>query len=120
MTLLDSVKWLIAKQKANDGRTVNYKRGGSTVATPLVLTGQTLLKLSDEYGGNRLIWTDRDYIIEASDLPSLPLIGDVVEDTINGHVYTYEANQYGSEPCYRPHDQFGVAVRIHTKLIKVV
>ena len=81
------------------------------------------MKLDDGYGGIRLEWTDRDFLIQAADLdlgsgPVLPERGDQIKEIDGAVESTYEVAAYGGEPPYRPSDPFGIVLRIHTKLIQ--
>ena len=85
--------------------------------------GRTLLKLDDGYGGIRMEWTDRDFLIQAADLDLgtqtiTPQRGDQVKETVGSIVTTFEVAAYGNEPPWRQSDPFGIVLRIHTKLIQ--
>jgi hypothetical protein len=86
--------------------------------------GRTLLKLDDGYGGVRMEWTDRDFLIHAADLilggePTLPARGDLIRETDSGVTYVYEVMAPGNEPPWRWSDVYRQVLRIHTKQIAV-
>jgi len=113
--------WLAGRLKAHASRTVLYKRGESEVAVPAVI-GRTLLKLSDDYGGVRMQWTDCDYLIDPADLvlndqQIVPQRGDRIVDTAGDTERIYEVLVPGDEPEWRTSDPHGKLLRIHTKLI---
>lgn len=114
--------WLAGKLKAHASREVLYLRGASQVPVSATI-GRTLLKLDDGYGGIRMEWTDRDYLIQAVEIdfgsgPVTPQRGDRIQDTVGSIVSTYEVAAYGGEPPFRPSDPFGIVLRIHTKCIE--
>jgi len=113
--------WLADQLKTHASRQVVYQRGAKQLAVQATI-GRTLLKLDDGYGGIRMEWTDRDFLIQAADLVLgatmiTPERGDLIKDTVGAIVSTYEVAAYGGEPPWRQSDPFGVLFRIHTKLI---
>ena len=113
--------WLASQLKSHASREVIYGRGTSQVTVSATI-GQTLLKLDDAYGGVRMEWTDRDFLIQAADLDFgsgaiTPERGDWIKDTVGSVVRTYEVAAYGGEPPFRTSDPFGIVLRIHTKCI---
>lgn len=114
-------QWLAAKLKAHASRPVIYRRGTDEV-TVQAIVGRTLLKLSDGYGGVRMEWTDRDFLIAAEDLilggqKTLPQRGDQIRETAGGKTLVYEVLAPGGEPEWRWSDPHRRLVRIHTKQI---
>ena len=114
-------QWLAEKLKAHASRTVAYRRGADEV-TVQAIVGRTLLKLDDGYGGVRMDWTDRDFLIAADDLilggqKTLPRRGDQIRETAAGKTLVYEVLAPGSEPEWRWSDPHRRLVRIHTKQI---
>jgi hypothetical protein len=96
-----------------------YRRGAAEVPVPAVI-GRTLLKLDDGYGGVRMEWTDRDFLIHAADLvlgavAVLPERGDTVRETVGTKTFVYEVMAPGKEPPWRWSDVFHKMLRIHTK-----
>jgi len=55
-------QWLASKLKSHASSTVVYVRGANQVSV-LATIGRTLMKLDDGYGGIRMQWTDRDFLI---------------------------------------------------------
>lgn len=113
--------WLANQLKEHVSRTVVFQRGIDQVSVSATF-GRTLQKLDDGYGGIRMEWTDRDYLIHAAELilNSIqfdPQRGDLIKDTVGAIESTYEVTAFGGEPPYRPSDPFGIVLRIHTKLI---
>ena len=116
--------WLADQLKTHASRQVVYQRGPQQVAVQATI-GRTLLKLDDDYGGIRMEWTDRDFLIQAADLvlgaeTITPERGDLVKETVGPLMTTYEVAAYGGEPPWRTSDPFGVVLRIHTKRIESV
>lgn len=113
----EGLEWLAEELKAFASKSVMYRRGNDEVALQAVV-GRTLLKLDDGFGGVRMVWTDRDYLIEANDLmingsTVLPRRGDrIVAD--DG---TYEVLAPGGEPEWRWSDPCHRILRIHTKKV---
>lgn len=115
--LASGLDWLADQLLSHSSRTVTYQRGAASVSVAASV-GRSLLKLGDSYGGVRMEWTDRDYLIRASDLVLngavvLPARGDQVLDG----TAIYEVLAPGSEPVYRTSDPYGALLRIHTKRV---
>jgi hypothetical protein len=115
--------WLADKLKQHASSPVVYQRGADQVSVQATI-GRTLLKLDDGYGGVRMEWTDRDYLIQAADLiltagRVTPERGDRILDAIGTVTSIYEVMAYGGEPPWRFSDPFGKLLRIHTKLVGV-
>jgi hypothetical protein len=115
--------WLADKLKEHASRTVVYQRGSDEVELQATI-GRTLLKLDDGYGGVRMEWTDRDYLIQAADLvlagaPTLPERGDRIRETQGTTVFVFEVMAPGGEPPWRWSDVFRKLLRIHAKQVGV-
>jgi len=115
--------WLTDQLKAHASRPVVYQRGTEQV-TVQATVGRTLLKLDDGYGGVRMEWTDRDFLVHASDLvlggsQTLPERGDLIREMQGGKTFVYEVLAPGKEPAWRWSDPFRKVLRIHTKLVGV-
>jgi hypothetical protein len=113
--------WLADRLKEHASRPVIYRRGVQQVAVQATV-GRTLLKLDDGYGGVRMEWTDRDFLIHAADLvfggsPTLPERGDVIRETQGAKTFIYEVMAPGKEPPWRWSDVFRKVLRIHTKQV---
>lgn len=119
--LQTGLEWLSDQLKEHASREVVYERGAEQVAVQATL-GRTLLKLDDGYGGVRMEWTDRDFLIQAADLvlagnAVLPQRGDRVRDTVGSQTFVFEVLAPGKEPPWRWSDPFRKTLRIHTKQI---
>ena len=113
--------WLAERLKAYASRPVVYQRGNQQV-TVQATVGRTLLKLDDGYGGVRMEWTDRDFLIHAADLvlggvPTLPQRGDQIRETQGAKTFIYEVMAPGQEPPWRWSDVYRKVLRIHTKQV---
>jgi len=119
----DGLAWLAEQLKAHASQTVVYRRGANEV-TVQATVGRTLLKFDDGYGGVRMEWTDRDFLIAADDLvlggeKTLPQRGDQVRETVDSQTLVYEVLAPGSEPEWRWSDPHRRLLRIHTKQVGV-
>ena len=115
--------WLADRLKAFAARTVVYRRGTEDVTVAAVI-GRTLLKLDDGYGGVRMEWTDRDFLIRPEDLvlggnTVLPERGDTIRETVETTTFVYEVMAPGKEPAWRWSDPHRQMLRIHTKQVGV-
>lgn len=68
----------------------------------------------------RVLHTDRDFLVSRSELilngSSIePVPGHRVTDVATGEVF--ETMPLGPDPCWKPCDQFGEMIRIHTKRV---
>ena len=113
--------WLTEQLQKHASRQVVYVRSAEQ-ATVRATIGRTLLKLDDGYGGVRLEWTDRDFLIQAVDLvlgsaTITPKRGDRIRETLGVTTYVYEVMAPGSEPPWRWSDVYRQLLRIHTKQI---
>ena len=116
-------EWLADQLKQHASRPVVYQRGIEQVSVQATI-GRTMLKLDDGYGGVRMEWTDRDFLIQTADLILgaalvTPERGDRVRETVRANTSVYEVMAYGGEPAWRFSDPFGKLLRIHTKFIGV-
>ena len=116
-------QWLASKLKSHASSTVVYVRGANQVSVSATI-GRTLMKLDDGYGGIRMQWTDRDFLIAPLDLIIAGLAitsepGDTILETVGTKVYTYEVNAPGGEPAWRWSDPHRSLYRIHTKEIGI-
>jgi hypothetical protein len=121
--LRTSSDWLAEMLKEHASRSVVYRRGAEAVAVQATI-GRTLLKLDDGYGGVRMEWTDRDFLIQSADLvlggnAVLPERGDVIRETQGGKTFVYEVMAPGKEPAWRWSDVFRKVLRVHAKQVGV-
>lgn len=119
--LREGSAWLAGMLKAHASRPVLYQRGLLEVLVQATI-GRTLLKLDDGYGGVRLEWTDRDFLIGAADLVLggamvLPQRGDLVRETDGPVTWIYEVLAPGAEPVWRWSDPYRQVLRIHAKQV---
>lgn len=117
----DGLAWLAGKLKTHTSRPIVYRRGADEVTVEAIV-GRTLLKLDDGYGGVRMEWTDRDFLIAPEDLildgqRTLPKRGDQIWETHDGKTLVYEVLAPGSEPEWRWSDPHCKLLRIHTKQV---
>ncbi|HMP05787.1 MAG TPA: hypothetical protein PJ982_05515 [Lacipirellulaceae bacterium] len=113
--------WLADQLHEHVATEVTYRRGAEELTVRATI-GRTLLKLDDGYGGVRLEWTDRDYLIRAADLalggsPTQPQRGDQIREAVGAQTLVYEVLAPGDEPPWRWADPHRRMVRIHTKQI---
>jgi hypothetical protein len=116
-------QWLADQLQEHASQNVVYHRNAESVAVQATI-GRTLLKLDDGYGGVRMQWTDRDFLIHASDLvlngtATTPERGDRITETVGVNTSVFEVMAYGGEPPWRHSDPFGKVLRIHTKFIGI-
>lgn len=116
--LQSGLAWLGDQLQAHASREVVYRRGSVSV-TLRATVGQTLLKLTDEFGGVRMVWTDRDYILRAADLAAggishPPQRGDRVLETVGGITHAYEVAAPANEPHWKWQDGNRDVLRVHT------
>lgn len=115
--------WLANQMQKFASRSVVYHRGANNVAVQATI-GRTLLKLDDGYGGVRMEWTDRDFLIPSANLvlnsvAVTPEPGDRITETVGLNTSVFEVMAYGGEPPWRYSDPFGKLLRIHTKFIGI-
>ena len=116
MTLFARARdWLTPTVQRAAGVEVTYARGGTTL-TVTALQGRTVFA-SQQEGGPRIEFGDRDYLIPATALTVLgdPQIGDRVTD--GGEVYEVLTPGTG-EPSWRWSDPAHSTYRIHTKRVQ--
>ena len=113
--------WLADQLKTHASRTVTYQRGVDSVSVQATI-GRTLLKLDDGFGGVRMEWTDRDFLIQADDLvlggsATLPERDDQIRETVGTETFVYEVMAPGREPEWRYSDPYRKVLRIHAKQV---
>lgn len=111
----DAVLSLWADQVAAGGRDITISRGATSVSLTAV-KGSVLLKLSDPVAGTRMLRTQDDYLVLASDLGELgePEEGDLIQDAQEGKAYSVLPPGKG-EAAWRYTDGTHVLARLHTK-----
>jgi hypothetical protein len=113
--------WLADQLHEHVATQVTYRRSTDEVTVRATI-GRTLLKLDDGYGGVRMVWTDRDYLIRGADLvlggnPVQPQRGDQIREVVGAQTLVYEVLAPGEEPPWRWADPHRQMFRIHTKQI---
>lgn len=113
--------WLADQLHEHVATQVTYRRSTDEVTVRATI-GRTLLKLDDGYGGVRMVWTDRDYLIRAADLelvdnPVQPQRGDQIREIVGAQTLVYEVLAPGEEPPWRWADPHRQMFRIHTKQV---
>lgn len=109
--------WLADQLHANASRTIAYTRGAYSVSLTAVI-GRTGFRQMGSNGRSQLIFSDRDFMIQAADLilnseTVKPEAGDQITDSDGTFVLT----TFNGEPCYRTSDTHGYQLRCHTKKI---
>ena len=118
----NAVRWLAGMRHAYATRPVTYIRGPASI-TIQATVGRSVFQVLSGEGATETV-ERRDYIVRAADLVfggvvTLPEVGDRVRETLGGQVQEYEVVETGQEPHYRKSDPDGMALRIHTALVKV-
>lgn len=118
--LQSGAEWLAGKLKQHAAREVVYRRGTSSCTLKATVGGGRLLKLTDGYGGTKMVWTSREYIIDPIDLvldgvTVRPQSGDTIEETVNGTPATFEVLTPGGNEDFYKMGAFYRSMRIHTK-----
>jgi hypothetical protein len=116
--LAQASEWLEGKRHALRSTSINYVRGGASVAV-LATIGKTVFEQRDSYGMIEKT-ESRDYLIRTVDLvlsglATLPERGDRIRETVGDVVFVYEVMAPGDEPHYRYSDLYRKTVRVHTK-----
>lgn len=122
--LESGMEWLASQLQEHAGRSVTYTRAAASVTLTATL-GRKLLKVGDEFGGLRMVVTDRDYIITAADLIlsgslTLPAKGDTITDAgdPDGVSRTWEVlSPGGDEAPWNWSDPYRTLIRVHTKQV---
>jgi hypothetical protein len=119
--LRDAQIWLADQLQKHVASEVTYKRGTQQVTVRATI-GRTLLSLDNEFGGTRMEWTDRDFLIRAVDLKFgaaavVPQRGDRIMESVNGQTLSFEVLAPADEPVWRWADPHRQMLRIHTKLV---
>jgi len=107
-----------------DRRDITGDDLGAITTVPRKLGRGSGLKLDDGYGGVRMEWTDRDFLIAPEDLilggqKSLPERGDQIRETVGTQTFVYEVLAPAGEPEWRWSDPHRKLLRIHTKQVGV-
>jgi hypothetical protein len=119
--LRDGQAWLAEQLQTHVASEIVYRRRADDVNVRATI-GRTLLKLDDGYGGVRMLWTDRDYLIRVADLvlgsnPAQPQRGDQIREIVGAQTLVYEVLAPGEEQPWRWADPHRQMFRIHTKQV---
>ncbi len=114
--------WLAGKLRTHVSREVVYVRGGIRQTIPAVV-GRTGYEVTDELGGVRLEYTDRDFLIVAEEyraggLLEEPQEGDRIEEAVGGATLVYEVAPPPGRTAWRYDDPYRTMIRVHTKQIE--
>jgi hypothetical protein len=117
-----ALEWLEGMRHKHATRSVTYIRGLDAINIQATV-GRSVFQIVSGEGAAETV-ERRDYIIRAADLVfggvmTLPQVGDRVREFLGGKVQEYEVVATGQEPHYRKSDPDGMALRIHTALVKV-
>jgi hypothetical protein len=120
--MADAALWLADQLHAHTSRPVTYCRGATEVAL-CATVGRSAATQEDIYGALRVIYTDRDYLIPASQLliegvATLPMEGDRIKEDLDGAIVEFAVVASEGEPAWRYSDPHGRMLRIHTKEIE--
>ncbi len=118
--LEQAVGWLGDQRTQHLSQTVEYVRGGETVALSATL-GSTRYELTDDAGAT-VQAKAADFIVAADELVlggavTKPQIGDRIRLPAGSQVLVFEVLDLAGAGHYRPADPFGKALRIHAKQI---
>lgn len=117
-----ALQWLEGMRHKHATRPVAYIRGLDAINIQATV-GRSVFQVLSGEGATETV-ERRDYIVRATDLMfggvvTLPQVSDRVREMIGGQVQEYEVVATGQEPHYRKSDPDGMALRIHTALVKV-
>jgi len=104
-------------------RQVKYTRGVESILLNATI-GRTVFEEQDQFGTIQRT-ESRDYLIRSDDLilfgeKSEPTVGDIVIESVNSVLFTYQVMSFASEPPFRFSDPERKTLRVHTKLINVL
>lgn len=102
------------------GVSVVYSRGTSSINDLSATIGRTTDR-SENFEGVSYDFTSVDWIVTAASLVIdsavvKPLRGDLITWNDGTTIRTYEVVQMDDDRTWQPHDEFGVSIRIHSKL----
>jgi hypothetical protein len=111
-------RWLADQLKTHASTEVVYQRGAEQVAVQATI-GKTEFEIDDGSGVIQRFQT-RDYLIQTEELvlggvPTLPVAGDRIRETVGNQTFVYEVLAPGNEPHFRYSDPFRKVLRIHSK-----
>jgi hypothetical protein len=118
----NALQWLEGMRHKHATRPVTYIRGLDAINIQATV-GRSVFQIVSGEGAAETV-ERRDYIVRAQDLVfsgvvTLPQVGDRVREILGDQVQEYEVVATGQEPHYRKSDPDGLALRIHTALVKV-
>lgn len=119
--LRNGIRWLHEQRHASMSDAFTYLRRAGSSSTPLRATRAR--GDHDELIEQQLIMVGdvADFILRSVDLEVAgefvdPQPGDRLTDSLSG--YVYELCEEGQQRCWRPSDQYGYAVRVHTRRVQ--
>jgi len=120
----NGMAWLRDQLQAYVSQPIIYQRGNHKIAICATF-GHKLLKLDDGFGGTRIQWTDRDFLIPTASLVFsgnrvLPQRGDLITVNRGGVSLTYEVAPIAGEPPWQWSDPFHKMLRIHGTHVETV
>lgn len=110
--------WLAGKLEDAAGVSVTYTRGVESVTVTAVV-GRTAFSSGDQGGGRRLEFSERDFLIRASEL----VLGGRAVEPERGDTITHDGERFElmtpetGEPAVRESDPLGTKWRIHAKRV---
>lgn len=107
------LSFLAGKLPAAAGGSIQYA-AGLTVVSLTATFGKTAYE-ADVGGVVRVLHTDRDFIVDRTELGATPVPGHQITDVASGEVFEVLTLDDGA--CYRPCDAQGTMIRIHAKKI---
>ena len=112
--------WLDGQRSRHLSRQVTYVRGEDYVELAATM-GSTEVEVMDDAGAT-VVTKAADFIVTASDLVLAaervePRVGDRIRVAAGDQVLVYEVLELAGAGHFRPADPFGVALRIHAKLV---
>lgn len=122
--LEDGAAFLQRHRSASMSREVEYRRGSDSTRL-LVSVGTSEYEQADDSGVVQR-FAERDFLFAPEDLilsggQTLPKVGDLIIDTIDGEAHGYEVRPPGgggpSDPPFRYSDPYRRAIRCHTKSV---
>ena len=113
--------WLAGRRKTYVTMSVTYARGSQSVSLSATPGRSTTVTNPD---GVEVKISDRDWILTSADLIlgdslTTPQIGDVIEETADGQVYTWTVLPPDGDKEWRYCDSHRHSLRVHCKLTGV-
>ena len=101
----------------NLSHAVGYKAGAANLVELYATTDRTDFQLTDEAGVG-IVDRSRDFLFARAAFVAavgrLPVVGDLVTETIDSQAVRYEVKSFGGEPAYGFDDTMNLRLRVHT------